>query len=221
MPKIPLEKRLKKNIHKKTALAQDLLMDAVYTHFPKAIVHGGTVIWRCYNGNRFSEDVDIYLPKKEYDADIFNNFLNSLKDKGFFVKKFKKTANSIFSKFELYGIEVRLEAVFKDVRNFIVKPFELTDGTFMNVYTLSPEDLLVEKILTYRNRKKVRDLYDIWFLSNLVSDIDKIKHYLEDFSKELEEPNDYNTLKALMIFGAVPSLKNLIEGVRIWAKKNM
>ena len=221
MPKIPLEKRLKRNIHKKTALAQDLLMEIVYTHFSQAVIHGGTAIWRCYSGNRFSEDIDVYIPKRFDREDVFNSFLNSLKAKGFLVKKFKTTANSIFSKFEMTGAEVRFEAVFKNIENFIVKPFELSDGTFMNVYTLPPEDLLVEKILAYKNRKKIRDFYDIWFLLNIAADITGIKINLKDVLDKFEEPKDYDTLKALIIFGAVPTFQNLVDGVRTWAKKNM
>lgn len=217
MTKIPLEKRLKKTAHKKLAFAQDLIIDIIYTHFPRAVVHGGTAIWRCYNGNRFSEDIDVYVSKKSNEDKIFDNFLTSLKSRGFVVKKFKRTANSIFSKFELSGVEIRFEAVFRDIKNFLVKPFELADGTFANVYTLSPEDLLLEKSLAYKSRKKVRDLYDIWFLSNLV-DVTKIKQHL-DFS--VEEPKDYDSLKALIIFGAIPSIKDLVEGVSLWVKKNM
>lgn len=217
MTKIPLEKRLKKAAHKKLAFAQDLIIGIIYTHFPRAVVHGGTAIWRCYNGNRFSEDIDVYVSKKSNEDKIFDNFLISLKSRGFVVKKFKRTANSIFSKFELSGVEIRFEAVFRDIKNFLVKPFELADGTFANVYTLSPEDLLLEKSLAYKSRKKIRDLYDIWFLSNLV-DVTKIKQHL-DFS--VEEPKDYGSLKALIIFGAIPSIKDLVEGVSLWAKKNM
>lgn len=220
MVKIPLEKRLKKSIHKKTAMAQDLLIEALYTHFPQIVIHGGTAIWRCYSGNRFSEDVDVYIFDR-LDKEDFNNFLNTLKDKGFSVKKFKITENSIFSKFELAGIEIRFEATFKNIKNFLVRPFELTDGTFMNVYTLSPEDLMTEKILAYQNRKKIRDLYDIWFLSNLIINIAEIKKYLKYFSNKIEEPKDYHTLKALIIFGAIPRSKDLIEDVRIWVKKNI
>jgi len=220
MIKIPLEKRLKKNIHKKIAAAQDFIVDAVYTHFPKAVVHGGTSIWRCYNGSRFSEDIDVYIPRSFDKKEIFNNFVDYLKNKGFIIKSFKKTANSIFSKFEFSRAEVRFEAVFKTVGKFVVKPFELTDGTFVNVYTLSPEDLLIEKIAAYQSRKKARDLYDIWFLSHLATVTIDIKRYLKNFEKNLEKPKDYDILKTLIIFGAVPTVKDLMEDVRLWVKKN-
>jgi len=32
--------------------------------FLMAVLHEGTVIWRCFKSNRFSEDLDFYLEKK-------------------------------------------------------------------------------------------------------------------------------------------------------------
>lgn len=235
MPIIPLEKRLRKKAHKDVAVAQDMLVETIYTFFPKSVIHGGTAIWRCYNSKRFSEDIDVYMPRglgKEKESDLelsFQSFLDSLKSKGFVVKKFKRTNGSIFSKFEISDVEVRFEAIFKNVKNFIVKPFEASDGTFMNVYTLSPEDLLIEKVAAYKTRKKVRDLYDIWFLLNLVSDVDKVRKIVEDFARDIDiekgvdagwKSADYKTLKALIVLGPVPTVENLIEGIKSWVKRN-
>src|SRR3989338_11226889 len=106
MPIIPLEKRLKKSLHKKIAVAQDLLIESVYRALPKAVIHGGTAIWRCYGGKRFSEDIDVYIPKELDREENFQSLMDSLKSLGFSVNKFKHTGNSIFSKFELSGTEV-------------------------------------------------------------------------------------------------------------------
>lgn len=221
MPIIPLEKRLKKSLHKNIANAQDLLIESIYRIFPKAIVHGGTAIWRCYSGKRFSEDIDVYISKEMDKEENFQNFMNLLKSFGFAVKKFKHTGNSIFSKFELSGTEVRFEAVFKNVKNFLVKPFELSNGTFMNVYTFSPEDILIEKISVYKDRRKIKDLYDIWFLLNLVEDKKKILNCLKDIENILKRSEDYKTLKALIIIGAIPSIEDLIGGIKTWVRKNI
>ncbi len=220
MPIIPLEKMLKKNIHKKIAFAQDLLIQNVYRIFPNAVIHGGTAIWRCYGGKRFSEDIDVYLSRDMDSESNFQNLIKLLKSFGFETEKFKHTGNSIFSKFSLSGTEVRLEAVFKDVNNFIVKPFELSDGTLMNVCTLSPEDILIEKITVYKDRGKVKDLYDIWFLLNLVEDKKVLKH-LKDIEDYLKEPEDYASLKTLIIVGAVPSIEDIMGGIRSWVKRNI
>jgi len=221
---IPLEKRLRKSLHKKIAAAQDLLVESIYRVFPKVVIHGGTAIWRCYGGKRFSEDVDVYITKDMDKESNFQELLNLLKSLGFSVIKFKHTGNSIFSKFSLMGTEVRFEAVFKTVSNSMVKPFELSDGTFMNVYTLSAEDILAEKISVYKDRGKVKDMYDIWFLLNLVEDRKKVlKNFksLKDAESFLRKPDDYKTLKALIILGAVPSVEDMIGGIRSWVKKNI
>jgi predicted nucleotidyltransferase component of viral defense system len=64
MVTIPLYHKLKKKIHKTIALAQDILIIKMYEKFANAVIRGGTTIWRCYGSNRFSEDVDVYLPLK-------------------------------------------------------------------------------------------------------------------------------------------------------------
>ena len=41
---------------------QDEVIDIIYNRVePDAILYGGTAIWRCYGGSRFSEVIDIYL----------------------------------------------------------------------------------------------------------------------------------------------------------------
>lgn len=72
MANIPLTLRLKKQAHKKVAEAQDLIVKELYSVFDGAVLHGGTAIWRCYGGNRFSEDVDAYLPRDDPGRDFFD-----------------------------------------------------------------------------------------------------------------------------------------------------
>jgi predicted nucleotidyltransferase component of viral defense system len=85
---LPLEKKLRKARDKTIALAQDILVMEIYNHFPKAIVHDGTAVWRCYGSNRFSEDVDFYFPLEAKKANM-KVFLDSLKAKGFVTKNSK------------------------------------------------------------------------------------------------------------------------------------
>lgn len=220
MALIPLEKRLRKGAHRKLAFAQDALVNLVYETFPKAVIHGGTAIWRCYSGKRFSEDVDLYLPPASVNDDKLKEFVSFLKKNGFSVVKFKHTKRSIFSKLGLAGATLSLEAVTKNIKNVAVKPFEASDGTFMNVYTLAPEDLIVEKVEAYKSRGKVRDLYDVWFLLSLVENPRSVKRELEEFVKEFKEPKDYATLKALIVIGPVPAVEDLIGGIKSWARRN-
>lgn len=53
---IPLEKRLKKRLHVDVGRLQDEAMEVLYSVDNTLVLHGGTAIWRCFSGNRFSED---------------------------------------------------------------------------------------------------------------------------------------------------------------------
>src|SRR3989344_451211 len=83
-----------------------------------------------------------YLPKKFRKSEEMKKFIDGLKKKGFEVKKFRERENSIFSSFSYANTTLLFEAVFLDAKNFITKPFEMSDGTFINVYTLSPAELV-------------------------------------------------------------------------------
>ncbi|MFH1246948.1 MAG: nucleotidyl transferase AbiEii/AbiGii toxin family protein, partial [Candidatus Micrarchaeota archaeon] len=58
----PLANKLKKRLHLETATLQDEVVDLIYS-ISSPVLHGGTAIWRCYAGNRFSEDLDFYMPR--------------------------------------------------------------------------------------------------------------------------------------------------------------
>ena len=215
---IPLQLKLKKGAHRATGSAQDFLVTELYNFFPTAVLHGGTAIWRCYQGNRFSEDVDIYLPAVYRRENKMLEFFDVLKKKGFSVKKFKRTRNAVFSKLIYQGAEVQLEILFKDVKNRVLKEFELLDGTFITVYTLSPESLLIEKISTYVSRKKIRDFYDIFFLVRLVKEKQEVNAELKKFLSSFKEPSDEYLLKSLIIFGLIPKLSEMLSYLKRWAK---
>lgn len=193
-------------------MAQDILLLELYDKFPSIIIRGGTAIWQCYGSNRFSEDIDVYLPLT-LKAKNFKEFLESLKRKGFIIQKFKKTNNSIVAKFSYYDAIVRFEAVFKNVKNFVTKRFEMSDGTFIFVKTLKPEEIIKEKVLAYIKRRKVRDLYDIFFLLRFVEKKEEVGKVLNQLIKNFQKPIDEKELKALIIIGSIPSVEEMVEEV--------
>jgi len=213
---LPIEKKLRKKIHKQVALAQDILILEVYNIFPKAIIHGDTAIWRCYGSNRFSEDVDFYFPPEVKEK--LQVLTENLKKRGFIIEKFKRTNNTIFAKFSYLNTSIRLEAVLKKIKNYVTKNFEMSDGTFILVNTLSPEEMILEKISAYKKRKKVRDLYDIFFLLKFVENKEKIKEALKDFLEKFEKPEDEKELKVLIISGSIPNVESMVEAMRAWVR---
>jgi predicted nucleotidyltransferase component of viral defense system len=215
--RIPLYQKLKKKSHKDIAIAQDILVIELYKKFPDVVIHGGTAIWRCFGSNRFSEDVDVYLPKKYKNKKILEDFFEGLKASNLQLIKFKLTNDTLFSKLNYGEVEIRLEGVFKEVES-ILKSFELTDGNSINALTLSAEDFILEKMLAYKKRRMVRDLYDIYFLLSFVSDKEKINKKLKDFVENIEKPLDEKNLPALIISGVSPKVDEMIKVVKAWVK---
>ena len=215
MIKIPLQTKLKREIHRKIAYAQDLNVKEVYSVFDKAVLHGGTAIWRCYNGRRFSEDLDFYfLDDKRKIEFLFEN----LKKAGFEIKKKKISKNSIYSELELNRLLVRLEATFQKVPG-VICDYEMSDGNILAVYSLTPELFLMEKCNTYLKRFKVRDLWDVFFLLKITENPRLIKE-IGNLIKNYKKPADEEDLKVILLEGIIPSADEMIEYIkRKWENK--
>lgn len=214
VPNIPLNLKLRNKKDRELAFAQDIIVAELYKFFPEAIIHGGTGIWRCYKGNRFSEDVDVYIKRDEKKIE---EFFKSLEMKGFKLIKKRLKENSLYSGLEFNGIETKFEATFQNKKPFF-KKYETAESFFINVYTLTPEDLIIEKVETYLNRKKIRDLYDIAFLMNYIEKKELVIGYLKKLIKNFEKPIDEENLANIIIVGAVPTFNELLMEIERWAR---
>lgn len=207
---------LKKKLHKDIGELQDIIVDLVYDIFPNIIFHGGTSLWRCYNGNRFSEDLNFYLLKQ-------NNIKDALKKellkKDLNLLKYKETDNLISTKIAQENIIVQLEIRLLNKNDSILKkaiPIEYNkiNGSTITIFCLSEKDLLFEKANAYLNRKLIRDIYDVYFLSNFVNlnftELNKIKKIIAEF----KEPIDESNLKTIVYKGAIPNYKQMITAIK-------
>jgi len=211
---IPLNLRLRKKTEKEIAYSQDIIVGELYKFFPKAIIHGGTAIWRCYQGNRFSEDIDVYINK---DEEKIEGLFKSLEGKGFKIIKKRVKEFSLYSELILNNIPVRLEATFQNKKPFF-KKYETSESFFINVYTLSPEDLIIEKVETYLKRRKIRDLYDVSFLISHVQNKKIIENHLKRLIENYEKPNDEENLANIIIMGVVPNSNEIITEIKRWVR---
>lgn len=209
--RIPLFNRLRKQFHREIAMLQDEVVEIVYALSPDAVLHGGTTVWRCYSGNRFSEDLDFYLVPKEKFREQLKKTLES---RGLFLLKYKKTKSTIFSKISNGTVEIRLEVAIRNIREFEPRPFERTDGSFIDVFTPSPEQLLLEKMEAYSNRKLIRDFYDIYTLSAIVSLDKKLSEKTLGFLEKAKKPLDEKNLKTIVFSGAIPSFEQMELAVK-------
>ncbi len=210
--RIPLGLRIRRRRHRMIAQLQDMIVEKLVEVFPKVVIHGGTAIWRCYGGNRFSEDVDVFLEK---DIAKLNLLFEELERAGFKILKKRIKENSLFSVLKFDEIEVRLEAVFKRVEG-ILGEYETVEGNLITVYTLPPEILIKEKVNAYLKRRKVRDLYDIFHLLRFVEQKEKVKRSLLILIERFEKPLDEEKLKELILHGVVPTSREIIECVKRW-----
>ncbi|MFH0973851.1 MAG: nucleotidyl transferase AbiEii/AbiGii toxin family protein [Candidatus Micrarchaeota archaeon] len=223
--RIPLSNRLRRREHAEIAALQDEVVEALYSRFPECnlVLHGGTAIWRCYDGNRFSEDLDFYGARGALASGFKEKFLAVMASLGFTVSKFKQTENTVFAKVSSGGAEIRVEISFggeargprgvhseKSSASVVAGEFEKTDGGALTVLVLSPAALLKEKMAAYSSRFFVRDFYDVYFLSRLVDDAEALRS-LKSFLAGAKKPVDERNLETLVYSGVAPSFKQMTE----------
>lgn len=207
---IPIILRLRKSAHREIAKAQDIIVETLYEVFNDAVFHGGTCIWRCYKGNRFSEDVDFYIERNIKKIELF---YNSLQRKGFIIDRNKISENSIYSTLELNRTIVRFEVLFKKIKGSLTE-YEKAEGNYISVYALTAEELVKEKVETYLKRLKVRDLYDIYLLLKSIQNADNVKKELNKLLNKFNKPVDEKDLKVLITEGLVPTTEDMFDYIR-------
>ena len=216
--KLPLISRIRKELHKKIALAQDILIEETIKIIPSAVFHGGTCIWRCYGGKRFSEDLDFYFPKNKK---LVEKLFQNLEDKGFEIKKKKISDRSVYSELRHDQVSVRLEATFQNIKGVLLD-YEKVDGNIISIYGLGVEQLLNEKINTYLSRKRIRDIYDAFFLMKLVNNVSLIDKNIKKIFGEEATPEDAEDIKILILEGVIPKFNELKEYIkRKWENPNI
>ena len=213
--KLPIVKKLKKREYSEIATFQDSIIDLLYSTNSNIVLHGGTVIWRCFGGNRFSNDIDAYLTT----GINFENMKDKLKkaaiDYGIKIEKAKDTGNLLFIGLSLGNtyLKVEINHVIKNLRPVAIR-FERVDGTFRDVLSLSAEDLIIEKIDAYTDRRFIRDIYDIYILSNYADKKSNIKKRVSNFLKDLSPPVNEEDLASLIYDGPIPSFKSMLVHIK-------
>jgi predicted nucleotidyltransferase component of viral defense system len=204
---IPLGKILRKRAQLELALLQDEAIDIVYNIDGDAIFHGGTCIWRCFKGKRFSEDLDLYSTKITKEK-----LENETKKRGLELVKYRETDNSIYSKISNGESEVSIEFAIRKIKGCITD-YEKVDGSKIIVNALTKNDLILEKAKAFASRKLIRDIYDVYFLTT-GHDISNIKQELSTIINTFTEPVDEKNLKTLLYSGPTPTHKEMITVIK-------
>jgi predicted nucleotidyltransferase component of viral defense system len=210
--KLPIIQRLKKIEYRDIATFQDIVVDLLYELDSSVILHGGTAIWRCYSGKRFSNDIDVYLKSDRVMRGVKEKISEIALNYNMRVEKVKDTGNLLYIAFSLGDTYLKVDINYKVEK---LKPttmrYERIDGTYTDVVTLRSEDLILEKIEAYTDRRFIRDIYDIYVLSNYVTEVKAVKDGLAKFLKGILPPVNEPDLRAVIYEGPVPSYKNMVD----------
>ncbi len=217
------------------AKLEDVIVEILYREYNDLVFHGGTAIWRCYAGNRFSRDLDFYMrPEttkermKQY-RDVSKFLINygfSMKEKEYNndTETMHFTVGASNAKMKI-GINLRY-------KNGIPIDYAEIDGGKIVVLSLSPTELLKEKITAYNDKldnmgkfkhPEAHDLYDMWYLVTLIKKADRstVKS-LEALINKIgnKPPLDMRSLGHLIISGLAPSFELMIKDLRGWVNDN-
>ncbi len=208
----PIERLLSNDAQVAVARLEDSVVKAIYEIDPKTVMHGGTAIWRCYGGQRFSSDVDLYLTEaqvKKFNFELtwkiskYNLKHDPPVHAGRMVRIFNDTA------------ETRLEAMMPPSRLKAVPAlYELTDGTKMSIRTLSVDGFIMEKMSTYLKRFYARDLFDVYQLIINHDVMPDTRKAVLGLIKGAPMPKDENVLRAIVYVGAAPTYKTMVDSIR-------
>ena len=91
--------------------------------------------------------------------------------------------------------------------------YTTVDGNLITVYSLLPQGLIQEKVQAYLKRRKIRDLYDIFFLLRYIK-TEEVKKELKQLIDNYKDPIDEKELKVKIITGISPTSKDMLEYIR-------
>lgn len=210
--KFPLKNLLKGKLLRIAEL-QDKLAIELASKF-EFVLHGGTALWRVYGGRRVSLDIDIYHEKPK---EVMEHFSKS----GAFEMLCGKMTGSdvLYMKFRGEGdtvVELHVSQPFGRLEAADGE-FRLVDGSSIILKTLTSEWLLKEKISAFQNRKKARDLYDIFYLLD-IADASRFRGEIGGMLP-LQKPQDFSGLRELILLGKAPEFETIERKLRAYGSK--
>ena len=208
-----IEKSLKSEKQIAIARLQDLAMDSVLAIEKEVILHGGTAIWRCFGGKRFSFDLDLYASDNQLKK-LASNLTREFNKRGI-TMDYPHSTERVISIHNPQA-SVKLEILKKPAgKRSVQKEYTRADGTKMFINTLSETGFIAEKIKAYKSRSYARDLYDIYHLLSLYPKIDKnTKRKLKAFVKSITPPKDEKQLKELIYEGVAPTFDTIVNYIK-------
>lgn len=210
------------------------------------VFKGGTALYKFYNLNRFSEDLDFDAIGKRFDADkITKKIIRNLELAGMQRAlpekiEYSNETNIRFairgplydgSKNSMSRVTINIskrERPISPIMKLLISTFPEIPSFELSV--LDIEEIAAEKIRCIITREKPRDIYDLWFLSKKGITLDvslinkKLKIYKLTFNQKkfIEKVNEKQKmwkrdLKGLII-GNLPEFDDVVTELVDWSK---
>ena len=211
---LPLSKRLPRREFVNLAELQDRFIDSIYSFERDFVIHGGTAIWRCYKGNRFSYDIDGYVQSGLKMGHVSRELAWALSKGGAKLDKARRIGRAIVAQVSNQDTQLKVEIGIRKIPRKVVREYERVDGTFTSVLTLTPEDLILEKVRAYSGRQYMRDLYDIYHLIGQVTEKRHIRAKLSRFIRSINPPTNQSELPMVIYSGVSPTYDRMVDYIR-------
>ena len=224
----------------------ELLLYALSDDRRSLVFKGGTALYKFYNLNRFSEDLDFDVVGKRFDTDkMIKKIIRNLELTGMERTLPEKIeySNEINIRFAIRGpfYNGSKNSMSRVTINISKRERPISFRTKLLITTypeipsfelsvLDVEEIAAEKIRCILTREKPRDIYDLWFLSKKGTPIDvslvnkKLKIYrltfdLETFLEKVSEKRKMwrRDLQDLII-GALPEFSEVTGEIKNWCE---
>lgn len=212
------------------AKLEDTVIELLYSRYKDLVLHGGTSIWRCYSGNRFSRDLDFYMKVSGKTERMlrYRELQEFFKEHGFPTKEkgYNKATDTMHIVVET-NAKMKIDVNF-NYRKGIPVEYRKIDDSRIIVLSLSPLELLKEKIAAYKDKlesqerfkqTEIQDLYDMYYLTSIIEkpDRESIKELNIMVKRiELKPPPNASSLGHLMLAGLPPTTKLMLESIKVW-----
>jgi predicted nucleotidyltransferase component of viral defense system len=206
---MPIEVNLKDAKQVALARLQDYVVEAVVEVEQNIVMHGGTAIWRCYGGNRFSEDVDIYASNLQIKK-LHNHLTWSLSKRGIKMDYPSEPGGTIVISDNIVNTKLEVMVPPNGLKSE-QKEYERINGSKFFISTLSIGDFIREKASTYQKRRYIRDFYDLYHLVSIEKPDPRTRKIIMNFLNGMEPPIDEGKLKDLVYTGVAPSFKTMVD----------
>ncbi len=188
----------------------------------KAIFYGGTALRLAYDSPRFSEDIDL-ISIKHFKFSEFKDFIEDVAEvnKGqWLVKDIKEKRNTMFALFLIEDeklkhnfslkieMHIPIEKVSLDSRLALIKSPVSINEPLLLVPTIKELKKLKENALVAR--RKARDIFDLWYISQVLRESFLLSGKMPRYSKR-EFKNELQVFLPIKYYKVIEQLYEQID----------